>query len=71
MSENILTLSNWINSAERICTVCHTNPDGDALGSTAAMFFYLTETLGKSVTALLPDAPSPAATFSSAWISTS
>ena len=57
LSENILTLSNWINSAERICTVCHTNPDGDALGSTAAMFFYLTESLGKSVTALLPDVP--------------
>ena len=57
LSENTALLSKWIDGAARICTVCHTNPDGDALGSTAAVFFYLTRTLGKSVTALLPDAP--------------
>ena len=56
MSENILTLSNWIDGASSVCTVCHTHPDGDALGSSAAMYFYLTSTRGKKAAALLPDA---------------
>ncbi|MBO4476002.1 MAG: DHH family phosphoesterase, partial [Bacteroidales bacterium] len=63
LSENTVLLSKWIDDASRICTVCHTNPDGDALGSSAAVFFYLTECRGKSVTTLLPDAPSQSVEF--------
>ena len=63
LKENTALLSKWIDEASSICTVCHTNPDGDALGSTAAVYFYLTERRGKSVTALLPDGPSQSMEF--------
>ena len=62
-SENILALSKWIDEASLICTVCHTHPDGDALGSSAAMYFYLTSTRGKKVRVLLPDAQPPTLDF--------
>ncbi len=63
MSENILLLSKWIDEAASVCTVCHTHPDGDALGSSAAAYFYLTECRGKSVKLLLPDAQPPSLDF--------
>lgn len=63
MSGNILTLDKWIDEASFICTVCHTHPDGDAMGSSAAMYFYLTCTRGKKAVALLPDANPPSLDF--------
>jgi len=55
MSEKILLLSKWIDEASLVCTVCHTHPDGDALGSSAAMYSYLSAVRGKKATVLLPD----------------
>lgn len=55
MSEKTGILAGWLASAQTVCTVCHTHPDGDALGSSAAVFHYLCA-LGKKVTILLPDA---------------
>ena len=55
MSEKTGILAGWLASAQTVCTVCHTHPDGDALGSSAAAFHYLAA-LGKKVTVLLPDA---------------
>ncbi|MBO4742043.1 MAG: DHH family phosphoesterase [Bacteroidales bacterium] len=55
-------LADWIASAGTVCTVCHTHPDGDALGSCAAMYHYLSS-LGKKVTILLPDAQPPSLNF--------
>lgn len=52
----------WIASAGAVCTVCHTRPDGDALGSSAAMYHFLVS-LGKRATILLPDAQPPSLDF--------
>ncbi|MBR4826646.1 MAG: DHH family phosphoesterase [Bacteroidales bacterium] len=60
--EKILLLSNWIDQAQSVCTVCHARPDGDALGCSAAVYFYL-RSLGKDVTVLLPDAPTATLSF--------
>ena len=55
-------LADWISSARTVCTVCHTHPDGDALGSSAAVYHYLSS-LGKDVVILLPDAEPPSISF--------
>lgn len=34
-------LSDFLEQAENIAVVCHTNPDGDAIGSMMAMYHYL------------------------------
>ena len=62
MSEKTGILAGWTASAQTVCTVCHTHPDGDALGSSAAVYHYLSA-LGKKVTILLPDAPPPSLEF--------
>lgn len=43
-----------INKANRIVTVCHTGPDGDAIGSSLAAFHVLSS-IGKDVKAIIPD----------------
>ena len=52
-------MSRLVSSSAQICTVCHARPDGDALGSSAALYHYLTVARGKKVKVLLPDAPAP------------
>lgn len=55
-SERILLLNKWIDEARTVCTVCHTHPDGDAIGSSVAAYSYLTSGRNKKVSLLLPDA---------------
>ncbi len=62
LSEKTSLLARWAASAEAICTVCHTHPDGDALGSSAALWHFLAAQ-GKKVTILLPDAQPPSLEF--------
>ena len=49
-------LSRWTAGAEHIRIVCHARPDGDAIGSGAALWHYLAHNLGKDAALLLPDA---------------
>ena len=57
-SGNIHTLEGMIDSAQNICIVTHMRPDGDALGSSAAMYHFLNR-LGKQPKVVLND-PYPA-----------
>jgi len=43
------TLFTQINSANRILLVSHVDPDGDTLGASGALAFYVQESLGKEV----------------------
>ncbi|MBD5233554.1 MAG: bifunctional oligoribonuclease/PAP phosphatase NrnA [Bacteroidales bacterium] len=45
-----------IEHAEKIVTVCHTGPDGDAVGSSLAAV-HVFSSLGKEIRAIVPDAP--------------
>lgn len=45
-----------IDRAERIVVVCHTSPDGDAIGSCLAAM-HVFSSLGKDVKAVIPDQP--------------
>ena len=55
--EKIRSLKALLDTAREVVVVAHTHPDGDALGSTAALSLYLREQLGKQVTCILPDTP--------------
>lgn len=48
------TLRNWIGEAEKIAIVTHTNPDGDAIGSSLALALALAK-LGKEARVVIPD----------------
>ena len=61
-SGNTARLVDLTASASKVCTVCHVHPDGDALGSSAAVYHYLSS-LGKEVAILLPDAQPPSLDF--------
>ena len=57
--ESIASLREILSRARRCAVVSHTHPDGDALGSSAALALYL-KGLGKEVTVVLPDSvPEP------------
>lgn len=53
--ENISSLKHIIGESSRLSVIVHTHPDGDALGSGAAMTLYLRERLGKDVRMIIPD----------------
>ena len=53
--ESIKKAKVLIDRAERIVTVCHTAPDGDAIGSSLAAVHVL-GALGKECRAIVPDA---------------
>lgn len=53
-SEQTETLRRLVTNAQHVVTVCHTNPDGDAMGSSAA-FMLLVRRMEKQVTAILPN----------------
>ena len=48
-AEKIRILSSLIDSSQRIVVSTHMHPDGDALGSSGAVFHYLREVRGKDV----------------------
>ncbi|MBO4466201.1 MAG: DHH family phosphoesterase [Bacteroidales bacterium] len=58
-AEKIRILSSLIDSSERIVVSTHTHPDGDALGSSGAVFHYLREVRGKTGVSMVRE-PSPA-----------
>ena len=55
--EKINGLKALLEAATRVAVLGHTHPDGDALGSTAAMCLFLKEKMGKDVSCILPDTP--------------
>ena len=54
----IKELKNLIEGASKIGIATHTHPDGDAVGSSVALYHYLSAMHGKDVRILLPD-PEP------------
>lgn len=55
--DKLSKLEEIIDSAGRIAVLSHMNPDGDAVGSCAAVASFLSEVRGKDVTVVLPNAP--------------
>lgn len=55
--EKINALEGIIRRAKKIAVLSHMNPDGDAVGSCAAVASYLSEACGKDVKVVLPNAP--------------
>lgn len=53
--ENISSLKRMLEASSKVSAIVHTHPDGDALGSGAAVVSYLRECLGKDVVLILPD----------------
>lgn len=55
--DRIVALEEIIRRAGKIAVLSHMNPDGDAVGSCAAVASFLAEARGKDVTVVLPNAP--------------
>lgn len=53
--KDISVLDTLLGSASRITIAVHTHPDGDAIGSGAAMLSYLTRIKGKDAALIVPD----------------
>ena len=53
--KNTEQLWNLTGSSERIVLVAHTNPDGDAIGSVSAMYYFLKQT-GRNAAMIVPNA---------------
>ena len=53
---DIQRLETFLASAKRVSVVVHTHPDGDAIGSGAAMLSYLRQCRGTDARLLLPEA---------------
>lgn len=62
LSNNAALLGRMAASSGRIATIAHTHPDGDAIGSSLGMMYWL-ESLGKDVRCIFPDAISSTLTF--------
>lgn len=48
------TIRSWIESSRRVAVITHTNPDGDAIGSSLALALALVKT-GKEAHVVIPD----------------
>ena len=57
MTNALVLLKELLNNPHRFLIIAHKSPDGDAVGSTAAMYFFL-KNLGHNPTIVLPDPPS-------------
>lgn len=55
-ADKILRLDALLRGARSVAIITHTHPDGDALGSTTALWHFLTASLGKKARILVPDA---------------
>ena len=62
-ASDIRRLEQFFAAAQRVCIAVHTHPDGDALGSGAALAQYLRRCRGKQAFLLLPDPPADALGF--------
>ena len=56
-TDRIEALAALVQNASRVAVVGHTRPDGDALGSTAALALYLQSLPGKTVSCVFSDSP--------------
>ena len=52
--EHIQKAKKWVNKYDKMVIVTHTSPDGDALGSSLALYHFLTE-YGKQVNVVVPN----------------
>ncbi len=52
--KSIARATGLINKANRIVTVCHTGPDGDAIGASLAAV-HVFSSIGKDIKAIIPD----------------
>ena len=52
-----------VDGAQKVTVVSHTHPDGDALGSSAALGAYLSICLGKDTVCIVPDTPPDSISF--------
>ena len=52
-----------VDGARMVSVISHTHPDGDAVGSSAALGAYLCESLGKDAMCILPDTPPASISF--------
>ena len=50
----IETIRNWLGSSERVAVLTHSNPDGDAIGSSLALALALVKA-GKDARVVIPD----------------
>lgn len=53
----IKSLRALMDGSSKVTVISHVHPDGDALGSSAAMCCYLRECLGKDAVGILPETP--------------
>lgn len=60
---DVQRLETLLASAKRACIVVHTHPDGDAVGSGAAMLAYLRQCRGLDARLLLPDSAPASLSF--------
>ncbi len=61
-TNNIKRLAELIDGASNVVITTHMSPDGDAIGSSLAMW-HVMEALGKSVKVIVPDEPSKQLSF--------
>ena len=61
--EGIHKLDALLNRCKAVTVTAHTHPDGDALGSVAALVRYLRECRGKDAAAVLSDSPAATVRF--------
>ena len=57
------SLKSLLGGASVVSVAAHVHPDGDALGSTAAMCSYLRDVLGKDAVGVLPETPPASISF--------
>ena len=57
------SLKSLLGGASVVSVAAHVHPDGDALGSTAAMCSYLRNVLGKDAACVLPEVPPASISF--------
>lgn len=64
LEEKVQQAKNWIDKSENIVIISHVNPDGDAIGSSLAMYHFLFS-ISKNVTVIVPDSIPPFLTWMS------
>lgn len=61
--DSVAKLQEMIAGSNKIAVVSHKKPDGDAIGSSLAMYFFLKENLAKEVAVFYPDPIAPTLSF--------
>lgn len=61
--QNIAELDQFLRENDSFVVTTHNSPDGDAMGSSIAMCYFLHQVMGKKVTLVLPDVVSDSLKF--------